>query len=237
MTRNLFILLLIALVSSCSLFSYKTYTWDWRRDHLNYHVKAKQMILEEAPELIESVPRDIKNYCPDYQTRSPEARLEFWGLLLSSISWMESSHRTSHFYEEQGILDNSGQNVMSRGLLQFSFESAKSYYPDLCSAQELHRPETTLRIAAIVFKRFVIQDGVISAGKKGDWKGAARYWSVLRNNPKHTQIQEWLTNVDYLNPHNNIIPPPPHVTEDDYKPWIMKAFSKKETAESTLESH
>ncbi len=226
-----FITLAIFFIPSCSLFSSKTYTWDWRRDHPLYQKLATEMILKEAPELLEYSPSDIDNYCPQYKNFSAKDRLEFWGLFLSVISWMESSHRTEHFYEEVGIIDSTGENVISRGLLQFSYESAQGYLPSLNNPQELHKPSVSLRIGAIALRRFIIGDGVISEGKKGDWKGAARYWSVLRRNAKHTQIQEWLNSADYQNPKNNLIPPPPHVTEEDYEPWIKRVFKTSDPAE------
>ena len=211
---------------SCSLFLQKTYTWDWRRDHPEYHKLATQWIVEKAPKLLTTTPADINNYCPGYANKTPEERLEFWGLFLSVISWMESSHRTEHSYEEVGILDSKGKNVVSRGLLQFSYESASGYLPSLSSADELHDPSTALQIGAIALNRFIVKDGVISSGKKGQWKGAARYWSVLRNNPKHLQIQSWLKSANYRQPKSNIIPPPPHVTEQDYTPWIKQVWQK-----------
>lgn len=228
MIRNALLVIwgILILTPSCSLFFQETYTWDWRRDHPEYHVLAKKMILEEAPQILETIPHDIKNYCPDYKERTLEERLEFWGLLLSCISWMESSHRTEHFYEEVGITDSSGENVISRGLLQFSYESATGYLSSLESPEELHDPNISLRVGAIALRRFITGDQVISAGRKGSWRGAARYWSVLRNNPKHPQIQKWLKEADWKKPGNNLIPPPPHVTKEDYQPWIKRAFSK-----------
>ena len=174
--------------------------------------------------LLDTIPRDIRSYCPDYSIRTPEERLEFWGLFISVISWMESSHRTEHFYEELGITDSTGKNVVSRGLLQFSYESARSYLSRISAPEDLHDPATSLETGVNAIRRFIIQDGVISAGKKGEWRGAARYWSVLRNNPKHRQIKAWLTHADYAQPQNNLIPPPPHVSEQDYEPWIKKVF-------------
>ncbi len=214
----------LLLLTSCSLFQTKTYTWDWRRDYPQYHALAKHYIQLEAPQLVTTIPSDIQNYCPDYLTRTPEERLEFWGLFLSAISWMESSHRTALFYEEKGILDRHGNNVISRGLLQFSYESATGYLPTLATPEDLHNPSISLRIGAIALNRFIVGDGVVSSGGVGNWRGAARYWSVLRRNHKHPQIQAWLRGVDYDSPKNNIIPPPPHAKPADYTPWIRRVF-------------
>ena len=125
------------------------------------------MLLKEAPDLLKTVPKDIDNYHPDYHSLNEDDRLEFWAIFLSAISWMESSHRTEHFYEEKGITDSSGKNVISRGLLQFSYESATGYLPSLESPDELHDPDTTLRIGAIALNRFIVGDQVISSGGKG----------------------------------------------------------------------
>lgn len=230
---RVFITLVIFCSSSCSLFFSKTYTWDWRRDHPNYHELAQAMVIQEAPQLLQTIPKDVGNYCPQYEQWAPEERLEFWGLFLSVISWMESSHRTEHSYEEIGITDSTGENVTSRGLLQFSYESAQGYLPSLEKPEDLHNPEISLRVGAIALRRLIINDHVISEGEKGAWKGAARYWSVLRKNPKHIQIQKWLTNADYTRPRKNIIPPPPHVTEKDYEPMIKKLFKRSSEENET----
>jgi len=222
-----YVLILVTIfLPSCSLLNrHKTYTWDWRRDNMEYHVCAKEMIMEEAPDLVETVPEDIENYKPDYEQLSHESRLEFWGMLLSSISWMESSHRTDLSYEENGIKDQKGNNVISRGLLQLSYESARSYLPELETPEQLHDPNTSLRIGAIALNRFIQKDGAISKGKRGSWQGAARYWSVMRKNAKHEQIQEWLKHADYQNPKNNLIPPPPHIVQEKQKqPWYRKVL-------------
>ncbi len=226
MKRYSILFFIFLTLTSCSFFTHKTYTWDWRRDHDSYHSCAKSIIIEEAPSLLETTPKDIENYRPGYAELSPSERLEFWSLFLSIISWMESSHRAEHFYEEIGITDSSGENVISRGLLQFSFESARGYYSELETPEQLHEPETALRVGILALQRFISEDNVISQGRKGAWKGAARYWSVLRKNDKHDQIKDWLTNANYDNPRNNLIPLPPHLTEEDAQPGFTKFLNR-----------
>lgn len=229
MNRNVFRLInlgvLTCLITSCSLFVHPTFTWDWRRDHPQYHEMAKKMILTESPEILTVIPADVEAYAPNYKTWSQEERLEYWALMLSIISWMESSHRTEHFYEEVGIIDSTGNNVTSRGLLQFSFESSRAYAPEIKKPEDLHIPEMTLKAGAVAFRRFLTSDKVISAGRKGEWRGLARYWSVLRNNEKHENIKKWMRNADWENPRKNLIPPPPHLTEAETTPWMTRFFS------------
>lgn len=183
---------------------------------------TKELILCEYPALLTTVPSDIENYCPSYSDKSKEERLEFWSLFLSVISWMESSHRTEHSYEEKGITDSTGNNVTSRGLLQFSYESSMAYNPEITKPEDLHVPKTTLKAGVLALKKFISSDKVISSKSSGQWRGAARYWSVLRNNPKHRQIKAWLKEADYEEPKNNVIPPPPHAKQIDYTPFFKR---------------
>lgn len=108
-------------------------------------------------------------------------RLNFWAYLISIMAERESNFNPDAFFVEN-FNDGNGNKVVSRGLLQLSIESARGYScPFLNTAQDLHDPENNLISSVLIMKRWVVQDGLISAQlASGKWRGGARYWSVLR---------------------------------------------------------
>ncbi len=131
--------------------------------------------------LPESLPADIEAYCPRYPDLRAEDRVRFWVGLLSAMAEFESDLDPRTRYTES-IRDSQGQPIVSRGLLQLSIESANQarYACRIESAQDLHDPSTNIRCGARILSYWVASDQVI-ASSRGEHRGAARYWSVLRS--------------------------------------------------------
>jgi len=192
-----FIFLLCGLVWLSSCQPKLQYRWDWREAHPSYHQIALSEVKTTGAELLDYTPKDYQRYCPEYPQLNREQRSLFWASLLSSIARHESSHNTESAYEEH-IKNREGNFVVSRGLLQMSFESARFYNSELESPEELHDPRTNMRTGLLAIKKWVLADGVIAhQGKDGKWQGAARYWSTLRTNWKSEEIRSWLLGIDY----------------------------------------
>jgi len=163
----------------------------------SYHQIALEEVSTTGAELLTVIPKDYRRYCPEYPQLNVQERKLFWVSFLSSIARHESSHKTESAYQED-IKNRSGDLVVSRGLLQMSFESARFYNPALEDPEELHDPRTNMRTGLLAIQKWVLEDGVIAhQGKDGKWKGAARYWSTLRTNWKSEEIRSWLLGIDY----------------------------------------
>lgn len=187
---------IVCLLTSCVKDSHSL-KWDWREGHLTYHQIAMEEVGRYGRALLYTTPRDYKRYCPRYPELTPQQRQLFWASLISSIARHESSHKTESAYQED-ILNSAGNKVMSRGLLQMSFESARYYNPALKRPEELHDPRTNIRTGVLAVKKWVTTDGVIGVQESnGKWKGAARYWSTLRTNWKSEEIRSWLLSIEY----------------------------------------
>jgi hypothetical protein len=126
-------------------------------------------------------PRDIGTFCPSYELLAKDDRVRFWVGLLSAMAKPESGFKPETTYVEPDILDANKQNVVSRGLLQISQESAnlKPYGCGIKQATDLHKVDVNLNCAARIMRHWVDKDGLIAAASKPA-VGAARYWSVLR---------------------------------------------------------
>jgi hypothetical protein len=135
----------------------------------------------KATTLATIAPKDIRTFCPAYEGLDADKRSRFWAGLLSAMAKRESGFKPETKYVEPDIVDANSQNVVSRGLLQISMESAnqKAYGCGIQQAQDLHEVDVNLNCAARIMRHWVEKDGLIAAASKPA-VGAARYWSVLR---------------------------------------------------------
>jgi hypothetical protein len=165
--------------------------WQWSDDQNNYHLLVAMALESSAIDLHEQLPADIDAYCMSYPGLSRDQRLRFWSDLLAAIAYHESGHNPDLTYTEN-FSDNRGERVISRGLLQLSFESGKAYDCPLEQAAELHDPAKNIDCGVRILNKWVGQDGVISQDAGGyprQWLGGARYWSVLRRSTSRAAIQ------------------------------------------------
>ena len=134
-----------------------------------------------------SRPADIEAYCPRYPDLGSEGRVKFWVGLLSAMAEFESDLDPQTRFTEP-VRDNQGERVVSRGLLQISIESANQqrYACRIETEQDLHDPATNINCAAKILSHWVASDGVI-ASRSDEYRGGARYWSVLRSNRRSAE--------------------------------------------------
>lgn len=135
----------------------------------------------KATTLTTLTPKDITTFCPAYAGLDGDKRTRFWVGLLSAMAKPESGFKPETKYVEPDIMDANNLNVVSRGLLQISMESAnqKAYSCGIHQAQDLHKVDVNLNCAARIMRHWVEKDGLIAAAAKPA-VGGARYWSVLR---------------------------------------------------------
>lgn len=99
-------------------------------------------------------------------------------LALAKMAQFESSFKPETSYKES-FKDSKGKNVISRGLLQLSIESANQspYQCNIKKEQDLHDPKINLECAVKIAVRWINKDGEFFGGDKN---GLGRYWSVGR---------------------------------------------------------
>lgn len=119
---------------------------------------------------------DHADFCPRYNRLRKNQRIQFWVMFISSIAEHESAFRTNAKYREKN-------GRYSRGLLQFGFRSTRGYGCGFRNQYELNKdPERNLHCGVRVIDNWVSKDRVIINRETRRWRGAARYWSVLRFN-------------------------------------------------------
>lgn len=127
----------------------------------------------------------IENYCKTVSLKECVAQA------VSILSKYESSFKTGEQFTES-FNDSKGNPVISRGLLQLSFESAnqKAYSCGLKTPEDLHDAKINLSCGVKIVNYWLNRDLVLMAEPK---KGCARYWSVCRaSSSKNAKIKTYL---------------------------------------------
>lgn len=181
--KRLVCILLIVLVSSCQVGQERPpgadyAAWSEASSDGSWTRVAESAVA--ATSLASQMPKDINKFCPAYSGLNGESRVMFWVGLLSAIAKYESNFTPGLKYTER-LLDTNGNQVISRGLLQLSVESAnqKRYACAPLAAEDLHDPATNLTCGARILSNWVEADGVVAHLDEED-VGGARYWSALR---------------------------------------------------------
>lgn len=142
--------------------------------------------LEKIPEnFLSTIPTDSNIFCPNYASINQDQRKYFWAFLMSLMVMFESGFDPEAQYEE-GFEDSTGNPVISRGLLQISFESSQSYNCGFKVPADLHDPYQNLTCGLKILSKWVPSDKSIAGHIHNHWRGGARYWSVLRAGDKES---------------------------------------------------
>ena len=125
--------------------------------------------------LVETVPADIRTYCPGYAAAAPEDRKAFWVTFLSALAKHESTWRP----------EAAGGGGAWLGLLQISPATARGYGCRATDSAALRDGAANLSCAIRIMAVTVPRDGVISAGNGG----VAADWAPFRDPAKMADIQ------------------------------------------------
>ncbi|XGC79808.1 hypothetical protein ACES2L_10750 [Bdellovibrio bacteriovorus] len=165
------------------------------------HVHAQLDILGTG--LMATVPADYSTFCPKFKSLSLGERKIFWTYLMAMMVRYESNFDPAEYYEES-FTDASGNKVVSRGLLMLSLESANGYDCGFQTQNELHDPKLNLSCGIRILNRWVGRDKRIGGKIDGQWRGGARYWSVLRStSSSFLKIANATRAISICNPNTN----------------------------------
>ena len=161
--------------------------WDDARANSHLWTRAALSAVQgDARALIETVPEDVRDWCPAYPENPPEARAAFWVGFMSALSKHESTYRP----------DAVGGDGRWHGLLQISPATARGYGCRATTGAALRRAGDNLRCAARIMAATVSRDGVIY-GLEGRYLGVSADWGPLRRAAKRQDIAEWTQQQDY----------------------------------------
>ncbi len=127
-------------------------------------------------------PRDATAFFPDGDARNPQN----WANLIAGITAKESGFDPTLTYPERNKdgsprLNNDGQQIISTGLMQLSYESSRGYGFTGITTTDLKNPQKNLEVGVKILSELIGKDGVISGGTSEEtYIGGAKYWSTLR---------------------------------------------------------
>lgn len=144
--------------------------------------------LEETPtKLAEKTDiSDIREFCPYYNNKNFDRHSKklFWIGLFNEIAYRESLF-IPYVQNDEGQYSQRNTGVVSRGLMQMSFDSLRSeiyrdHGCDIKKADDLHEPLPNLKCGLAIFSALIERDGCIACTRRGNAKGPSLYWSTLR---------------------------------------------------------
>lgn len=161
----------------------ESFRWEEVNPKRAWTSYAADFILQNKETFFDENISDIAEFCPSFEQSTEEQKTSFWIHLLNSLSKRESAFDPMVSNDESNF--GSGDlTVISRGLFQTSLASSRSYRSTGCQVRDdkdLHNPETSIRCALAIFKRWLDTDNCISCkNTEGKHLGIARYWSPLR---------------------------------------------------------
>ena len=124
-------------------------------------------------ELLATEPVDLSGF------NGTKVSKEFWANIIIEMAYYESDWKPATSYKES-FKDQKGNYVISRGLLQISIESGKGYQCPLKTENDLHDVAINIECGVRILNRWVSRDKRIAGKVDNAWRGASRYWSVMR---------------------------------------------------------
>jgi hypothetical protein len=174
--------------------------WDRKEDALEWTKITLRALEKHGAALLTEDADDARPYCSRYNRLTPDERGRFWVKMISAMAAHESSFREGLNYTEK-FNDSSNTRVISRGLLQISKESAKLYGCDVAVGADLLKAEVNLPCGVKILNHWMAHDKRIGSGSSNNWRGGARYWSVLRKSDSKGEIQDSLDKLGFCKSH------------------------------------
>lgn len=162
---------------------------DLRWDHIqgsSRWTRAAMAALEShGDQLVDTVPRDIAQWCPAYPEAGEWERKAFWAGLLSTLSKHESTYRPTAV----------GGGGLWYGLVQILPATARGYGCQARTGDALKDGALNMSCAVRILNRTVPRDGVVSRGMRG----VAADWGPFHSTRKREDMRRWLTRQPFCN--------------------------------------
>ncbi|MGB3556833.1 MAG: transglycosylase SLT domain-containing protein [Jannaschia sp.] len=162
---------------------------DLRWDHVNGSSRwtraAMRALESHGDRLVDTVPRDIEQWCPAYVEGGEWERKAFWAGLLSTLSKHESTWRP------QAV----GGGGLWYGLVQILPATARGYGCEARTGEALKDGAANMSCAVRILNRTVPRDGVVARGMKG----VAADWGPFHSTRKREDMRRWLVDQPFCN--------------------------------------
>jgi hypothetical protein len=141
------------------------------------------MVNDHLPEFDKA--QDATRFCPTYAKLSSTDKIVMWSSLIVAVSKYESDYNPKSVYHEPPPL-----SVDSIGLLQLSY--GDKFCPKSKAEGDLQDPYINLQCGVKIMASLIAQDSIVQNSAK---RGAARYWSVLRDGHHPNDIAKIVNSI------------------------------------------
>lgn len=169
--------------------------WQHMQGHTIWTRAAMSALKSHGSPLINTVPRDIAQWCPAYPTNDATLRSAFWVGYLSALAKHESTYKASAV----------GGGGKWYGLLQILPATARGYKCNVGTGEALKNGAANLSCGIRIMAHTVKRDGVIH-GRDSKWRGVSADWGPMRSEAKRNDMAGWLKRQTYCKPRNSIRP-------------------------------
>jgi len=160
-----------------------TMQWDHKPQAAAWTQATLAALEAHGNNLAQTVPADIKSWCPDYESHDVSGRNAFWAGLLSTLSFYESSWR-------QTAVGGGGKWY---GLVQILPATARGYGCEARSGEALKNGALNLSCAVRIMSVTVPRDNVVSKGMGG----VAADWGPFHSKKKREAMRKWVSEQSY----------------------------------------
>ncbi|MDJ1017274.1 MAG: transglycosylase SLT domain-containing protein [Paracoccaceae bacterium] len=171
--------------------------WEFRQDGALWTRVALSAVETHGRKLIETVPDDIGDWCPSYETNPPEDRAAFWAGLLSTLARYEST------WNPKAV----GGNGRWFGLLQIYPQTADFRGCRARTGEGLKGAAANLNCAVRIMAITVPRDNAISV-KDGRWRGVAADWGPIRTPWMQRDMKRYTARQVYCRKLSDVRPKP-----------------------------
>ncbi|PWJ20422.1 transglycosylase SLT domain-containing protein [Jannaschia seohaensis] len=159
--------------------------WDHVEGASRWTRAAMRAMDTHGQRLIETVPRDIAQWCPAYVDADRWGRKAFWAGLLSTLSKHESTYRPHAV----------GGGGLWYGLVQILPATARGYGCQARTGEALKNGELNMSCAVRILNVTVPRDGVVARG----YRGVAADWGPFHSTRKREDMRRWLNRQPFCN--------------------------------------
>lgn len=171
---------------------------DLRWDHVDGSERwtraAMRALDTQGQRLVDTVPRDIGEWCPAYADGDDWERKAFWAGLLSTLAKHESTWRPKAV----------GGGGLWYGLVQILPATARGYGCRADSGEALKDGASNMACAVRIMNRTVPRDGVVSRGMRG----VAADWGPFHSERKREDMRTWMLAQPYCSGLQTSMRPP-----------------------------
>ena len=170
--------------------------WEHRGNGDLWTRVALSAVATHGQPLIETVPRDIEEWCPAYAENDAEDRAAFWVALLSTLSRYEST------WDPRAV----GGGGRWFGLLQIYPPTAEFRDCRVQTGEGLKRASANLNCAVRIMAITVPRDQAISV-KDSRWRGVAADWGPIRTPWMQRDMKRYTSRQTYCRRLEEVRPP------------------------------